>query len=69
MSDDEKRFDVVIFEYATGRTEAIIGTNLNEDRADRREFTGLMRCNSDYGTRSVLIGSDDWVENVKGFKK
>ena len=49
----EKRFDVEIFEYATGKTESVIGTNLSESKAERREETGLSRCNENYGCRTV----------------
>lgn len=51
-------YNVEIFEYKTGKVVSIIGTNLTEDRADRREMTGLSRCNSDYGCRSVEVKGD-----------
>ena len=50
---NEKRFDVEIFSYATGKTISIIGRNMTEERAEKREITGLSRCNSDYGCRTV----------------
>ena len=53
MSEKQKTYRVEIFEYATGKTEAVIGKGLNEDRAEKRALTGLIRCNSDYGTRSI----------------
>jgi len=49
----EKRYRVEIFEYKTGKTEEIIGRNMSESRAERREMTGLSRCNSNYGCRMV----------------
>lgn len=49
----EKRYRVEIFEYATGKTEAVIGKNLSERKAERREMTGLSRCNENYGCRTV----------------
>jgi hypothetical protein len=49
----DKTYRVVIYEYSTGKEEAIIGTNLTEARAERRVETGLMRCNSDYGTKAI----------------
>ena len=48
----EDRFNVEIYCYATGQTEAVIGENLSERQAEKRETTGLMRCNSDYGVRT-----------------
>lgn len=46
-------YRVEIFEYATGETEAVIGRNLSESKAEKREMTGLMRCNENYGVRTV----------------
>ncbi len=51
--ETQKRFRVEIFEYKTGKTEAVIGKNLTEEKADRREMTGLSRCNSDFGVRII----------------
>ena len=33
--ENEKRYNVEIFEYATGKTEAVIGTNPIEEKAER----------------------------------
>jgi len=49
----EKTYRVEIFEYATGQGQAVIGTGLNERQAERREMTGLSRCNENYGCRTV----------------
>lgn len=51
----EKRYDVEIYEYATGKAVSVIGRNLRETKAEKREMTGLSRCNSDYGCRGVEI--------------
>lgn len=51
----EKRFDVEIFEYKTGKVEAVIGKNLTERKAERRVETGLMKCNPNYGVRTVEV--------------
>lgn len=51
----EKRYNVEIFEYATGKTEAVIWENMTERQAEKREMTGLMRCNDEYGVRMVEI--------------
>ncbi len=53
--EEEKRFDVEIFEYATGKTERVIGRNLRESKAEQRELTGLSRCNSNFGVRMVEV--------------
>ena len=53
--ETEERFNVEIFEYATGKTEAVIGKNLNKRKADKRQETGLSRCNSDFGVRLVKL--------------
>ena len=50
-----KLYNVEIFEYATGKTESVIGENLNERQAEKREMTGLMRTNEDYGVRIVEV--------------
>ena len=44
----EKKFNVMIIENKTGKIEAVIGKNMSEDRADRREMTGLSRINKDF---------------------
>ena len=49
----EKTYKVVIYEYSSGETTNVIGTGLNERRAERRIETGLSRCNSDYGTKAI----------------
>ena len=41
-------FDVVIRENKTGKVESVIGKNLTERQAERREMTGLMRINENY---------------------
>lgn len=46
-------YRVEIYKYATGKVEAIIGKGLSERKAERREMTGLSRCNSDYGCRII----------------
>ncbi len=51
MSDPTYR--VEIFEYATGKTEAVIGNVLTKDKAEKRQMTGLSRCNSNYGCRII----------------
>jgi len=53
--ENEKRFNVEIFEYATGKAVSVIGKNMTEERAEKREMTGLSRCNSDFGCRMVEI--------------
>ena len=50
----EKRFRVEIVEMSTGNVAAVIGHNLPEHQADRREMTGLSRINTDkFFVRSV----------------
>jgi len=41
-------FDVVIRENKTGKVESVIGKNLTERQAERREMAGLMRINENY---------------------
>ena len=53
--EKEKRYNVEIFEYATGKTISVIGKDLSERKAEQREMTGLSRCNKDYGCRMVEI--------------
>ena len=55
MEDKKKKYNVEIFEYATGKTTATIGKNMTEGKAEKREMTGLSRCNSDYGCRMIEI--------------
>lgn len=49
----DKRYRVEIFEYATGEVSAVIGTNMTEERAEKRMETGLSRCNESFGTRMI----------------
>ena len=51
----DKRYNVEIFEYATGKTERVIGQNMTEERANKREMTGLSRCNNVYGCRMFEV--------------
>lgn len=48
-----KTYRVEIYEYTTGKTEVVIGRNLSKRKAERREMTGLSRCNSNYGCRMI----------------
>lgn len=54
----EKIYNVEIFEYKTGKTISIIGRNMTEERAEKREMVGLSRCNSDYGCRTVEVNTN-----------
>ena len=54
----DKRYNVEIYHYETGKVEAVIGINMSERKAEKREKTGLMRCNSDYGTRMVEVKNE-----------
>ncbi len=53
--EKEERFNVEIFEYATGITSAVIGKDMNKKRAEKRQETGLSRCNSNFGVRLVKL--------------
>lgn len=53
----EKRFDVVIFEYATGIIETIGGEGMREKRAEDCADFWLGRCNENYGTALVPTGT------------
>jgi hypothetical protein len=53
MEKTNETFRVEIFCYKTGETEAIIGNAMSIDRAEKRQMTGLSRCNEDYGTRII----------------
>ena len=55
--ETEKRYNVEIYEYATGKTCSVIGKNMTEERAEKRSMTGLSRCNPDYGTRLVEVAN------------
>ena len=46
-------YRVEIYEYATGKVASVIGTGMTLERAEKREMTGLSRCNGDYGTRII----------------
>ena len=49
-----KTFRVEIVETKTGKVVSIIGTGLTEERAEKREMTGLTRINTDsYFVRTV----------------
>ena len=52
----EGRFDVFIVEIATSKIEAVVGTNLTADKADRREMTALSRINDRYFVVSEPTG-------------
>lgn len=52
---DEKRYNVEIFKYDTGKVSSIIGKNMTEKKAEERQMRGLMRCNSDFGCRVVEV--------------
>lgn len=43
VKEIEKRYNVVIKEIKTNKIVSIIGENLAESQADKREMTGLMR--------------------------
>jgi hypothetical protein len=45
---ETKRFNTYIIEYKTGIAISKIGDCLTETQADKREMTGLMRCNSEH---------------------
>lgn len=51
MSED--RYRVEIFSYETGEVEEVIGRNMREDRAEKREMLALSRTNENYGVRCV----------------
>ncbi|MCK5357686.1 MAG: hypothetical protein KAJ48_04760 [Elusimicrobiales bacterium] len=44
----EKRFNVNIVERKTNKIVSVIGKNLSEKRAERREETGMGRINEHY---------------------
>ena len=46
-------YRVEIYNYATGEVASVIGRGMSEERAEKRELTGLSRCNSAYGCRMV----------------
>ena len=49
-----KTFRVEIVEIATGKIMSVIGKRLNEQQAEKREMTGLVRINrEDYFVRTV----------------
>lgn len=48
-----KTYKVVIYEYKTGDIVSTIGSGLSETQAEKRILTGLMRCNSSYGTKGI----------------
>jgi hypothetical protein len=50
-----KTFRVEIVENKTGKIVSIIGTGLTEERAEKREMTGLMRIDTNnYFVRTVV---------------
>jgi hypothetical protein len=55
---EPKLFDVVVKEMSTGKIVSTIGTNLTEDKAERRVETGLMRINTEaYFVDTVPAGT------------
>jgi len=52
---DDKLYNVEIFEYKTGKCVSVIGKDLSELKAEKREMTGLSRCNEHYGCRMVEV--------------
>ena len=64
--EDEKKYNVYIIKN-DGVAVALIGSNLNEDRADKREMTGLMRIDREnYFVSSFEVGS---VQDKKSEKQ
>jgi len=56
----EKRFNVFIVEDESNKAVALIGENLSEDRADRREDTAMGRIDTNNFTPySVEVDSDE----------
>ena len=52
---ENKKYNVEIFEYATGKVISVIGENMTKDKAEKREMTGLSRCNENFGCRMVEV--------------
>lgn len=56
----EKRFNVFIVEDESNKAVALIGENLSEDRADRREDTAMGRIDTNNFTPySVEVDSEE----------
>lgn len=54
---NDKRYDVVVCEDATGKIVSVIGRNLNEKKMERRILTGLSRINTEkYHVKEVKAG-------------
>lgn len=52
----DKRYNVEIVSIKTGKVESVIGINMTESRAEKREMTGLMRIDREnYFVRSVEV--------------
>jgi hypothetical protein len=65
----EKKYNVYIVKI-DGGAEAIIGENMTEDKADRREMSGLMRIDRDnYFVGSYEVGSKQDLKFKKDLKK
>lgn len=59
------QFDVVVIEIATGKIASIIGTGLDEARAEKRIETGISRINENYFVDMLPAGKYK-VGDVKG---
>ncbi len=59
-----KLYNVEIFERATGKTETVIGKNMTDRQASRRQATGMMRVNKDFGVRVVEVLSEADAEDL-----
>jgi hypothetical protein len=51
-----KKYNVEIVKISTGRVVSVIGRDLSESQAERREMTGLMRIDREnYFVRTIAI--------------
>lgn len=55
-----KLFDVIIYEFATGKVESIVGEKMERStgfyNAEKRQLTALDRINDNYGVEIVETG-------------
>jgi len=51
-----KKYNVEIVEIKTGKVMEVIGTNMTEEKAEKREMTGLMKIDREnYFVRTVEV--------------
>ena len=64
-----EKYNVYIVSVRSGKAESLIGSNLTEERAEKRVTTGLMQINKDnYFVGEYLVGGKEDIKFGKDVK-